>query len=152
VTVAAGPDPSYVGKALPASEPYRVSREKIREFALAIGEGVCVTHDVAAARAVGHPDLVAPPTFVVTFTMPLMEAFLRDPAFGWDYARMVHGEQTLTLHRPIHGGDELVTVLHVDDLQTRAGTHRLTLRCEVADTDGVAVATTTALLVSQVAS
>jgi acyl dehydratase len=142
------PDVSYVGKALPPTAPYRVGREKIREFALAIGEGASVCRDVEAARAAGHPDVVAPPTFAVTFTMPAIEAFLRDPAFGWDYSRMVHGDQSITLHRPIHGGDDLVTTIHVDDLKTRGGSHMLTLRCEVAATDGEPVATTRLLLVT----
>ena len=143
------PDASVVGTSLPASEPYQVCREKIREFALAIGEGASVCTDLAAARAAGHPDLVAPPTFAVTFTMPLIEAFLRDPALGWDYSRMVHGDQSIVLHRPIHGGDELVTTIHVEDLSSRAGAHRLTLRCEIADAAGEPVATTRALLVTQ---
>ena len=142
-------DASFVGKALPPSAPYRVSREKVREFALAIGEGASVCHSVEAARAAGHPDVVAPPTFCVTFTMPLIEAFLRDPAFGWDYARMVHGDQSITLHRPVCGGDELVTTIHVDDLATRAGSHMLTLRCTIADAEGEPVATTKAMLVTQ---
>lgn len=146
------PDLSFVGKALPPSAPYRVGREKVREFALAIGEGASVCHDVDAARAAGHPDVVAPPTFPVTFTMPLIEAFLRDPDFGWDYSRMVHGDQSITLHRPIHGGDDLVTTIHVEELTTRAGSHMLTLRCEVADTNGVPVATTSAMLVTQAGS
>jgi acyl dehydratase len=141
----------FVGRALPPTPPYRVSREKIREFALAIGEGAPVCSDVNAARADGHPDLVAPPTFAVTFTMPAMEALLRDPELGWHYSRMVHGEQSFTAHRPVHAGDELVTVLHVDELRTRAGSHFLTLRCEVADTAGEPVLTTTALLVAQAA-
>jgi acyl dehydratase len=143
------PDASYVGKSLPPSAPYHVGREKIREFALAIGAGDSVCLDVDAARAAGHPDVVAPPTFSVTFTMPLIEAFLRDPAFGWDYSRMVHGDQSITLHRPIHGGDELVSTIHVEELTARAGSHMLTLRCEIADADGGAVATTRALLVTQ---
>ncbi len=143
------PDASVVGTALPPSEPHRVAREKIREFALAIGEGAPVCTDLAAARAAGHPDLMAPPTFAVTFTMPLIEAFLRDPALGWDYSRMVHGDQSLVLHRPIHGGDELVTTIHVEDLSSRAGAHRLTLRCEVVDAAGEPVTTTRALLVTQ---
>jgi acyl dehydratase len=142
-------DTAFVGRALPPSGPFQVGREKIREFALAIGEGAAVCRDLDAARAAGHPDLVAPPTFAVTFTMPVMEAFLRDPAFGWDYSRMVHGEQAFTLRRPIHAGDELVTVLHVDELRTRAASHFLTLRCEVADTAGEPVLTATALLVGQ---
>ena len=146
------PDASYVGTSLPPSAPYQVGREKIREFALAIGEGASVCRDVGAARAAGHPDVVAPPTFCVTFTMPLIEAFLRDPAFGWDYSRMVHGDQSIVLHRPVHGGDELVTTIHVEDLSSRAGSHLLTLRCEITDTAGGPVATTKALLVTQGAS
>ncbi|WP_214369401.1 MaoC family dehydratase N-terminal domain-containing protein [Pseudonocardia sp. H11422] len=143
------PDASYVGRQLPPTEPYQVGREKIREFATAIGEDSPVCHDLDAARAAGHSDLVAPPTFSVSFTMPQIEAFLRDPDFGWDYSRMVHGDQSITLHRPIHGGDELVTTIHVDDLRTRAGSHMLTLRCEVVDTTGEPVLTTKALLVTQ---
>jgi acyl dehydratase len=112
------------------------------------GGSASVCRDVEAARAAGYPDVVAPPTFAVTFTMPVIEAFLRDPAFGWDYLRMVHGDQSITLHRPIHGGDDLVTTIHVDDLKTRGGSHMLTLRCEVADTDGEPVATTRLLLVT----
>jgi len=146
------PDESWVGRSLEPSEPYQVSREKIREFAIAVGEHSRICHEVAAARAAGHPDVVAPPTFAATITMPLMESFLRDPAFGWDYSRMVHGDQSIVLHRPIRGGDELVTVVHVDDLTTRAGSHMLTLRCEIADVDGGAVATTKAMLVTQAAS
>jgi acyl dehydratase len=142
------PDASIVGTALPPTVPYRVGREKIREFALAIGEGASVCLDVDAARAAGYPDVIAPPTFTATFTMPAVETFLRDPEVGWDYARMVHGDQSITLHRPIFGGDDLVTTIHVEDLTTRAGSHMLTLRCEVADTDGAPVATTRVLLVT----
>lgn len=143
------PDASFVGKTLPPSRPYLVGREKIRDFSLAIGERSPVCLDPAAARAAGRSDVVAPPTFAVTFTMPLIEAFLRDPAFGWDYARMVHGDQSIVLHRPICGGDELTTTIHVEDLATRAGSHLLTLRCEVVDAAGEPVATTKALLVTR---
>jgi acyl dehydratase len=146
------PDQSFVGRARPPGPPYHVGREKIRGFALAIGGGASVCHDVEAAQAAGHPDVIAPPTFPVAFTMPAIEAFLRDPAFGWDYSRMVHGDQSITLHRPIHGGDDLVTTIHVDDLATRAGSHMLTLRCEVADLEGTPVATTRSLLVTQAAT
>lgn len=141
-------DTSFVGRALDPVT-YRVGREKVREFALAIGEGEPVCTDIVAARAAGHPDLVAPPTFTVTFTLPLITEFLKDPAFGWDYSRMVHADQSITLHRPVHGGDDLTTVIHVDDLKARAGSLMLTLRCEVTDAGGTPVATTTSMLVTQ---
>jgi acyl dehydratase len=138
----------YVGRTLPLSRPYLVGREKVREFALAVGEGSSASTDLDAARAAGHPDLVAPPTFAVAFTLPLMEAFLRDPAVGWDYGRMVHGEQSFTAHRPLYAGDELVTTLHVDELRTRAGSLFLTLRSEVADAAGEPVLTAVSLMVT----
>ena len=138
----------YVGRALPPSRPYQVGREKLREFALAVGEGASVCTDLDAARAAGHPDLVAPPTFAATFTLPLIEAFLRDPALGWDYGRMVHAEQSFTAHRPLHAGDEVVTTVHVDDLRNRAGSLLLTLRCEVADAAGKPVLTALSMMVT----
>lgn len=146
------PDESWVGRSVDPSAPYQVSRVKIREFSTAIGEDSRICHDVDAALAAGHPDVVAPPTFAATITMPLIESFLRDPDFGWDYSRMVHGDQSIVLHRPIRAGDELVTVIHVDDLSTRAGSHMLTLRCELTDAEGAAVAVTRAMLVTQAAS
>ena len=138
----------YVGTTLPPSRPYLVGREKVREFALAIGEGASACTDLDAARAAGHPDLLAPPTFAATFPLPLMEAFLRDPAVGWDYGHMVHGEQSFTAYRPLHAGDELVTTLHVDELRVRAGSLFLILRCEVADVSGAPVLTAVSLMVT----
>ena len=62
---------------------------------------------------------------------------------------MVHADQSIVLHRPVCGGDELVTTIHVEDLATRAGSHLLTLRCDIADASGDAVATTRAVLVTK---
>jgi acyl dehydratase len=142
------PDESFVGRARPTTGPFQVGREKVREFATAIGDTSPLCHDLEVARAAGHRDVLAPPTFTTVFTMPLIEAFLKDPAFGWDYTRMVHGDQRIVFHRPIVAGDELFTTIHVDSLTTRAGSHMLTLRCEVATAEEP-VATTTSLLVTQ---
>ncbi|GAA5146641.1 MaoC family dehydratase N-terminal domain-containing protein [Pseudonocardia eucalypti] len=145
-------DESYVGRTLPPSPPFQVGREKVREFATAIGECSPLCHDVAAARAAGHSDLVAPPTFPVVFTMPRIEAFLRDPGFGWRFEGTVHGGQRIDFQRPIYAGDELVTTINVVSLVTRAGTHMLTLRCGVTDADAAPVCETEALLLSQAES
>jgi acyl dehydratase len=130
------PDQSYLGRALPPSPPYLVGREKIREFATAIGERSPLCHEVSAARDAGYPDLVAPPTFPVVFSMPRIELFLREPDFGWRFEGTVHGGQKIAFRRPICAGDELVVTVHVIGLQTRAGTHMLTLRCDVTDASG----------------
>ena len=100
-----------------------------------------VCTDLDAARAAGHPDLVAPPTFAATFIIPMMERFLRTPSVDWDYGRMVHGEQEFTMHRPLYAGDEVVTTLHVDDVRTRASSLFLSLRFEIVDAGGEPVST-----------
>ena len=61
-------DQSFVGRTYPPTEPYQVGREKIREFADAIGATDAAYHDPAAAAALGYPDVVAPPTFPVVLT------------------------------------------------------------------------------------
>ena len=71
--------------------------------------------------------------------MPPIEALLRDPELRLGLRPDGARRPELTLHRAVTGGDELVTILHVEDLSTRAGSHWLTLRCEVADTAGEAV-------------
>ena len=62
-------DQSYVGRSYPPTEPYQVGREKIREFARAIGATDPEYLDPEAARALGYADVVAPPTFPIIFTM-----------------------------------------------------------------------------------
>ena len=61
-------DPSFVGRTYPPTAPYQVGREKIREFATAIGATDAAYHDPEAARALGYPDVVAPPTFPIVVT------------------------------------------------------------------------------------
>ena len=55
-------DRELVGRSYPPSAVYEVGRAKIAEFATAIGEDDPVHRDADAARAAGHPDVIAPPT------------------------------------------------------------------------------------------
>lgn len=136
----------YAGRTYPPNAPYEVAREKLREFA----DAVCSTHpahtDVDAARALGYPDVVAPPTFAVVVAQRAEAQLFTDPAAGIDFSRVVHADERFTHHRPIHAGDRLVTVLHVDSITERAGLAMITTRAEIADADGAAVATVVSTL------
>ncbi len=59
----------FVGRSYPSGSPYEVSRVKIKEFAAAIGDSNPIYRDREAARAAGHPDVVAPPTFPIVFSL-----------------------------------------------------------------------------------
>jgi len=60
-----------VGKTWPAVE-YEAGREKIREFANAVGETSAVHQDPEVAKAAGFRDLVAPSMFCVVYSAPAM--------------------------------------------------------------------------------
>lgn len=132
----------YAGREYPPTAPYVVGREHLRDFARAVGADHPAHHDVDAARALGHPDVVAPPTFAVVIAQRAEAQLIEDPAAGIDFSRVVHADERFTHHRPLHAGDEVVTVLHVDAITERAGLAMVTTRCELASAaDGAALAT-----------
>ncbi|MFD0851109.1 MaoC family dehydratase N-terminal domain-containing protein, partial [Actinomadura adrarensis] len=59
----------FIGRSFPPSEPYEVSRVKIRDFAQAIGDPNPIYRDAEAAKAAGHPDVIAPPTFPIVVSL-----------------------------------------------------------------------------------
>lgn len=140
-------DASFVGRVYPPTETYRVSREKIREFADAIDDPNPAYRSVAAARALGHPDIIAPPTFPIVMTLTAGHQLLFDPAAGIDYGRVVHGEQRFAYERPVHAGDELQVVVAVDDIRAAAGNDLITTRSEVRTPGGELVVTAYATIV-----
>ena len=139
-------DPSFVGRVYPPDEPYQVTREQIAAFAEAVGATHPAHTDPAAARALGHADVVAPPTWAVVVAQRSEAAYVDDPAAGIDFSRVVHAEERFTYVRPITAGDTLVTTLRVDGVVERAGLAMVTTCVEVADEAGAPVATVTSTL------
>ena len=133
-------DPSFVGRSWPPTAPYVVGREKIREFATAIGADDPLHHDPEAAKAAGYPDVVAPPTFPV---------ISHDPGLGLDYTRVVHGDQRFSHTRPIVAGDTLVCTNTVEEITQRGGHGFLTTRCDVTTEAGEPVVTAWSKLVQR---
>jgi len=130
-------------------QTYEVGREKIREFADAVGDTNAAYHDVDAARALGNSDLVAPPTFAVVVTRGPQIAVIDDPELGLDFTRVVHGDQKFRFTRPIVAGDVLATTSSVSSARTVAGNDILTIRSDVADTSGAPVVSVFATLVAR---
>jgi acyl dehydratase len=140
----------FIGREYPADEIYEVSREKIRDFALAIGDPNPIYLDADAAKAAGHPDVVAPPTFLTVLGFRFaMNSPIVDPDFGLNYALVVHGEQRFVAHRPVYAGDRLVSTQIVDDIRDAGRNELASTRTEVSTDSGVPVATVYASLVSR---
>jgi len=117
-------NPNVQGKKYPATNPYLVGREKIREFAHAVKSTNPINLDVFAAQAAGYTDVVAPPTFAVVIQERSLSTVLSDPEADIDFSRVVHGDQRFIHARPIVAGDELVSVLEVASIKT-LGVHSM---------------------------
>jgi acyl dehydratase len=140
---------SYEGRRFASTLPYRVGREKIREFADAIGAADPAYRDPEAARALGHPDVIAPPTFPVVITMPVARMIADDSDLGLDYTRVVHGDQRFEYVRPVCAGDELACTAELEKVSSRAGLDSVTFRVEIATVAGEPVATVWTRLVAR---
>jgi acyl dehydratase len=145
-------DPGLVGRSYPPSAVYEVSRAKIAEFAAALGDQDPAYRDPEAARALGHPDVIAPPTFAIVISLGAANVVLDDPEVELDYSRVVHGEQRFTHHRPIRAGDRLVARTTIESVRHVAGNDLLTTRVELAAEDGEAVCTAVSMLVARAAA
>ena len=126
-------DQSLVGREFPPTSPYRVSAEKVRELAQAIGQPT----ESATDRV--------PATFPIVMAFEAMNTFLED--VGVELSRIVHGEQRFTYVRPIAVGDELTATLSVASLRQIGGNDIIGTRSEIRDASGDLVCTTSATLV-----
>lgn len=131
----------FTGRTYPPTAPYAVGREKIREFAEAVGAGDAVHFDTVQARARGYRDVIAPPTFAVMIAQQCDRQFIVDPEAGIDFSRLVHGEQRFVHHRPITAGDEIVGVLTIDSVKVAGGHAMVTTRSELSTVEGEQVCT-----------
>jgi len=109
-----------IGKTYPVTM-YAVGREKVREYAHAVGETNLLYLDVEAARAAGYADVVAPPMFAVVYAGRSITPALFDPEVGIDFARMLHGGQEFRWGPVVVAGDEIATTTSVKDISERGG-------------------------------
>ena len=140
-------NPDLAGRTYPSTDPYLVGRESVRAFALAVLSADPVSLDIDAARAAGHADLVAPPTFPIVIQQRTLEQLLGDEDAGVDFSRVVHGDQRFTSTRPIVAGDELTGTMTVTSVKTLGGNAMVTSETVITDADGDHVVTATSTLV-----
>jgi acyl dehydratase len=139
----------YIGKTFPPTEPYAVSREKLREFADAIGDPNPLYRDRAVATAAGHPDVIAPPTFPIVITIAGSVQALADPGLNVNYAMVVHGEQRFAYARPLRAGDVVTAQVTIDDIKNLGRNSIMSTTTCVRTVDGEDVVTAYATIVER---
>jgi acyl dehydratase len=141
-------NPACVGRVYPTTEPYEVGRAKIQEFALAIGATDPVYWDPEAAKALGHPDVIAPPSFPMIISLEAERQVVHDPELGArDQVRFVHREQRFAYRRPIRAGDVLTVTVRIDSIDAIGGNDVITFESTIATPEGEHVCTAKATFV-----
>ncbi len=101
------------------SEPvtHEVEKGAIRRLVEALGDPNPIYVDEEAARQVGQPGVLAPPTFPVVLTVN--DRFRHSLDLGT--RSLLHGEQQFEYLRPIVAGDRITVKSRVADVQEKAG-------------------------------
>lgn len=128
---------AHVGRGYPATQPYRVSREKIAEFATALG-------DDNPAYAGDAPQ--APPTFAAVLAAQAWGGLFADPELDLQLARTIHADQRFAWTRPLRAGDEVTATLTIDKVRARANTAFITVSVALDTTAGEPVVTAASTL------
>lgn len=130
-------DPAVVGREL-GTVTFTVQEAKLRELAVAFGED--------PADWTG-PDAVAPPTALVLADHLRPDGIIDAPLrIGMDVARLLHGEASWELERPVRAGDVLTATTVVEAVDEKEGRRggtmtRATFTTRFTDADGAPVAT-----------
>lgn len=118
---------------------YLVGREKVREYARAVQDYHPAHWDVAAAQALGFPDVVAPLTFTSAPGMQCNRRMFEEIVVGYD--TYLQTEEVFEQHRPIVAGDELVIDVELTSVRRTAGRDFITVTNTFTDGDGERVHT-----------
>jgi acyl dehydratase len=140
----------FIGRTYDGGGTFEVGREHIRRFAEAIGDSNPAYTDPEAAKAQGHPDVIAPPTFLTTVGMSLSGSGpVSDPELGLNYALVVHGEQRFVHHRPVRPGDVLSAKTTIEDIRDAGKNELMKMRMDITAADGELVCEAYNLVVSR---
>ena len=129
---------------------FTVERGRVNQFVEAIEEQDPVFRDREAARAAGHPEQVAPPTFIAVIQPMTSGQVVLDEELGLDYSRVVHGEQSYRYERPLYVGDSMKARPRLANIQAKKSNEFLTIESEVHDAEtGELVLTVRSTLISR---
>ena len=139
--------PDFVGRVYPGVGTHEIHQSSIVAFARAINDENPAYYDLISAQELGYPNLVAPPTYLITIALGESERALSDPALSFDWTRVVHGDQRFKFSRPVVAGDVLSCVTTIEAVRSVAGNDLVTMRSDFVDHESAPVASAWSILV-----
>lgn len=115
-----GVDTKFIGKKYPPST-YEIGKEKIKEYARAVGDTNPLYLDDEKAKASKYGGIIAPPTFAVVFAKDPVGRMLLDPELALNLMMLVHGEQEFEFLKVIRPGDVITTEGEIAEIYEKKG-------------------------------
>ncbi|WP_431232053.1 FAS1-like dehydratase domain-containing protein [Mycolicibacterium psychrotolerans] len=115
---------------------YQVGVEEIRQYAKAVKCEDPAYFDEEEARALGHPSVLAPLTFIAIFGLKAQMAFFEHANIAIADERVVQVEQGLRMLAPIKAGDRLYCHIRLDSLRREFGADVLTIKSRITNEHG----------------
>jgi acyl dehydratase len=128
---------------------FAVERDRVVQFADAIGDPNPVFREPEAAKAAGFGEQVAPPTFVTVMQILTSGQVVLDQELGLNYALVVHAEQEYEWHRPVRVGDVLSAVPRIADIYAKGPNEFLVIEADIKDASGESVVLARTTLLSR---
>lgn len=113
-------DTKFIGKKYPPST-YEIGKEKIKEYALAVGDNNPLYLNDEKAAASKYGGIIAPPTFAVVFGKEPVGKMLLDPDLALNLMMLVHGEQEFEFFKVIRPGDVITTAGEIAEIYEKKG-------------------------------
>ena len=128
-------DKKFIGKKYPPYV-YEVGKEKIKEYAQAVGDTNPLYNDDAKAAAGPYGGIIAPPMFAIVYAKGPAGACLFDGDLQLNLPMLVHGEQEFEFGAPVRPGDVITTDGFIESILDKKGKDFVTVKSESRNQKG----------------
>ena len=128
-------DQKFIGKEYPATE-YEIGREKMKEYAVAIGDMNPMYQDREAGKKSKYGDNIAPPSFAAVYNLMGCAQMFFDPELKLNMGMLVHGEQDFEFVKPVKPGDVITTTGKIVDIMAKGSNDLIVFEGRSVNQDG----------------
>ena len=113
-------DPKFIGKKY-SPMTYEVGKEKIKEYARAVGDLNPLYVDEEQAKSSQYGRIIAPPLFAAIYARELLQNWALDPELSLNLPMIVHGEQEFEFFKVVKAGDVITTEGRIAEIYEKKG-------------------------------
>lgn len=128
-------DSKFIGKEYPVTE-YEIGREKMKEYAAAVGDMNPMYHDREAGKKSKYGDNIAPPNFAAVYNLMGCAQMFFDAELALNFAMLVHGEQDFEFVKPVMPGDVITTTGKIVDIAVKGNNDVVKFEARSTNQDG----------------